>query len=218
MNRGELREDLRLLLQEEVEDDYSDNRLNTLLLIGLRRLERYVLKINPQAFVSIYVADIIDASSDPDRLKLYNWPEGTIRPLNVKRRATPADKYVPLPKLPYSLVNDEDTKPSQLGWSPWGQHFFALEPPPSAAIDDGLLVEVVEHLSMAEDTDVPDVALGLHDAIPLLAKRRALLETEQPLSREEKEQLAEILAEIPSLYDPASGGPSFIQPRVYRAY
>lgn len=220
MNYGELQEDLRLLLQESEAEDYEDDRIRTLVLMGLRRLFRYIRAVNPEAIISIYTADIIDASSDPDRLKIYNWPDGTIKPLNVRYKATGETTYALLPLIPaYYLTLDRTLRPqSDLSWAPWGHGFFALDPPPEAAVDDGLLVEVVENPSLSASSDVPTIDLGLHEAIPLLAKRRALFETGQVLSPEEKQNLADLIAEIPRIYEPASGGKSVIVPVVNKAY
>jgi hypothetical protein len=221
MNRGALRTELRARLQEETEDQWSDADLNAKLnLSGLQKLQLYILSVDPEAFVSTYRTNVVNASSDPELLRIYPWPDGTLYELEVAYKGASDTRYRVLERVDYRSAKRNESLyqgGTTLKWARHGSKHFVLTPPPTEAITNGLQVKVVEALTMADDSDVPDVPLVLHDAIVLFAQIACLAETGEP-SNAVKEDLAALLKQIPNYYQRSGSGPAVFQPQVSKLY
>lgn len=221
MNRGALRTELRRRLQEETEDQWSDSDLNQKLNVsGLQKLQAAILAVDPEAFVSIYRTNVVSAASDPELLRIYPWPDGTLYELEVAFKGSSDTRYRKLDRCDLREAKRNETQyqsGSTLKWARHGSKHFILTPPPTEAITNGLQVKVVEALTMAADEDVPDVPLILHDAIVQFAQIACLAETGEP-SLAVKEDLAATLKLIPSYYQRAGSDPYVLKPQLSRLY
>jgi hypothetical protein len=213
VNRGALRDELRRRLQEAD----LNQKLN---VSGLQKLQAAILAVDPEAFVSIYRTNVVDASSDVELLRIYPWPDGTLYELEVAFKGSSDTRYRKLDRCDLREAKRNETQfqsGSTLRWARHGSKHFILTPPPTEAITNGLQVKVVEALTMAADADVPDVPLILHDAIVMFAQIACLAETGEP-SLAVKEDLSAVLKLIPSYYQRAGSDPYVLKPQVSRLY
>lgn len=208
---------LRRLLMEDSEDNWTDAELNALLNLSLQSWQDYILVVQPEAFLQWDYADITSGE------RFYPKPVGMRYEieLGVKSTAAATD-YAPLTVHSYDAIrhgvvgtrreSDIDpipTEPNQL-YAHAGKYFF-LGWAPSDTISQGLECCYVQHLTMGADSDVPDLAIGLHYGVVLEGAIMALRETPEDTARLEKDR-DRLVDKIALYYRKSAAGPSQVHP------
>lgn len=196
MTRGDMRGVLRAQLKDEGgSPTFSDTRLNTYLSEGLHLVQKEVMKVAPEAFVSWYTQDITANN------EFYAAPAGFWYELRVEVLDTTDNKYKKIGKLPLDFFETRTSSAATV-YTRKGR-WILLNPTPAAAINDGLRLIFVPTLGMSADTDTPDLHPGLHMAMVLWAKKIATGEDDETNEATDRD-LAALLADIPMYY--LSGG------------
>lgn len=203
MTRSDMRAMLRRRLQEDstVAAQWTDATLNDLLNLGLLYMQKKIMAVDP-CFV-IYTATtnlVADQAA-------YAKPANFIFEMTVKTRSTPtadwddsdAREYLEY----YEIATNEDD--NETGYSIKGR-FIVLNPAPGSNVTNGLQIEYVPSLSMAVDTDVPDITTMLHEGIVYRAQHIALGDTDQDQTNAAKD-LEAVVADIPLWYMKTSAPP-----------
>ena len=217
MNRTTMRSRLRRRLNEDSPDNWTDDDLNELLGQGLIRLQTLIMRTEPQAFLTSCITDLVQGQS------YYLKPGGMIYEVRVETKAAGVGAtYAAIKRGDFDDVANDALAQSggqstpQTRYAHFGKELF-IGPAPSENVSGGLKVFFVPTLSMAVDTDVPQVVLPLHMGIVLYAHLFAIGETGE--GRDQiREDLKEILADIPSYYRKTGAEPETIQPQVDKGY
>lgn len=198
MTRGQLRTMLRRQLQEVSEDQWTDDTLDSYLNMGLHSLQQAIMAVRPEAYLRIDDTDIVNASSDPT-LALIPKPQGFHHEIRLQKQdSTSSSGWTDLGMISYTKTRGRVSSGQELKYAHWGRYFL-LSPPPSTSVVGGLRLEWVPTLTMAEDTDVPDVPISLHKAIVYYAMKDALGETTEAAKIADG-QLQVMLAQIPGFF------------------
>jgi hypothetical protein len=195
-----MRDLLRREIQEETADQWSDIQLNTALDFGVFQVEKAILGVDAEAFVHVYKINI-ESGKD-----WYPLPTSFVREIEVG--LLEGTGYSVIPAIEYAESRGANAPASDTRYSIIGR-YIALTPVPSANLTDGLRLLFVPVLTMAEDTDTPDIPDVLHVAAVLYAKMLLLEETGEPLDGTER-QVARIMADLPLWYQ--RGAPSHLTP------
>lgn len=183
MIRSTLRTLLRRHINEATADNWTDDDLNEMLNEGLRYMARRVRRLRPDAFTYIDTIDVVNGQN------LYPLPVGFSGEQEVAVKDTAASGgYRALDKEPYHIARDltsGDQVYFMLG------RYLGVAPTPGASVAAGIRLTWSPVLSMATDSDVPDLHLDLHMGIVYAAKIYILGETkdETKSAREELEIL-----------------------------
>jgi hypothetical protein len=173
---------------------WADSDLNELLNQAAYWAQKKVLRVNPLAFLAWYRTAIQLGES------FYRRPLGSWWEFEVAAKLTSsATVWTKLERKPYKAVRDLESS-SDPCWSKMGT-FIALFPAPSEAIASGLQVIHTPLLSMSDDDSVLDLHPSLHLLVVAKANDLALAEVaETPARKDVREELAELLADIPLIY------------------
>jgi hypothetical protein len=193
MTRSTMRTMLRRVLNEPVEDQFTDISLNDLLHNALLLVEKEVLKVSPQEFAEWELGDITAAKD------LYPLPTRFIREYRVELLDA-AGKYNKLDKHEYDELVDDDLE----GYALLGR-YICLRPIPNTTRANGLRLVYCPVLTMAEDTDTPAIPDALHLAIVLWAKALACEETGEP-TEATRQRITEMLLDLPMWWKPGTPG------------
>lgn len=169
MNRAEMRAMLKDCLQEPqgAETDYwSIPALNALLNRALLAIEMKVIRINPTAFMQV------DTFAQVANKNLYPIPPGCIAIRKVlctrtgKRLRLQSDGYM---DVTYGAGVGENLQNVTTGqdprdYVPFGR-YIRVGPTPNVARANAISIAYTASLTMAEDTDVPQLVESLHDAV-----------------------------------------------------
>ncbi len=192
MNRSTMRTLLRRRLNESTADNWQDADLNELLNAGLHLVQKEVLKVDPLAFIHWSKDDIVSGQS------YYPKPQGFWHEIEIAQLdADHPQGYKPMKKQDYNVARELAAGSTEV-YCHVGR-YFAIFPAPSTSVVDGLQIQWTPTLSMAVDTDVPDLHFALHMAVVLMAQKYALGETGDD-QRRVKEELVELLSDIPGYY------------------
>jgi hypothetical protein len=169
-----MRDMLRSQLQEDTAAIWTDAKLNNYLNLGLQFMQTAVLAHNPEAFLEI---DRTDYYENDDGL--VPKPLGCIRIKDVKVKYDGDSAYV----FAVKKRNDEiegyieaytsSTMEDEPIWSNYG-NWIRIWPEADADSTDGVELVFVPTLTMGADTDVPHLALHLHEGVVYRAKEIAL--------------------------------------------
>lgn len=199
---------LRRRLNEVLADNWQDEDLNDVLNLALHRVQKRILTIEPEAF--LYIANApITINQEFIAKPVGMWYEKEVRLLD-----TATGLYGEIDRLPYhtaKTLTSGDTAYAHFG------RFFAIRPIPAASILAGLQVLYVPTLTMAVDSDVPDVNLGLHDAIVKAALLTLLPETGEAY-KEVKEQYEEDMGDVHLYYRMSASANQQLEPVVPKDY
>lgn len=199
---------LRRRLQERVADQWTDAELNELLNLGLLEIQKSVLQVDPLAIIWIDVDDIVAGQ------EFYEVPPGMWYEfeVGVKTSASDAD-FTILDPCSYHTrrsLSSGAGRYSRLG------KYISIRPIPTGSVVDGLQVRYVPSLSMSNDSDVPDLNLGLHLGIVLWAQILALGESLED-SGPTQATLKGLIEQIPLFYRNTTQ-PMYLQPNITKGY
>jgi hypothetical protein len=191
MTRGELRTALRRRLQEEVADRWQDTDLNKNLNMAEAEIQKEVMKVDPKAFVYTDRADVVNAQ------ELYEWPAGCWYDVELRLKDS-GGEYHPIDRISLHDKWDPTSRVTSCYYRLDAKH-FGLVPVPTTNLAAGIELLWVPTLSMALDTDVPPLHIGLHYAIVLMAELISMGDTGDANDETVKE-LARIINSIPQYY------------------
>lgn len=204
MNRQAMRDSLRRRLQEETADRWQDIDLNQCLNLGLVELQKEILKVDPEAFSFVDRADVV-ADQEFYEFPAGTWYEREIRLLSTTSplRYGPALRRVSFPERadPTALSG------ASVVYARFDRSRFVLSPVPSVSVVNGMEIVWVPTLTMALDTTVPPVHLGLHLAVVEFAEVIATADVGDT-NEETIKDLARIVNSIPQYYLVSAGTPS----------
>jgi hypothetical protein len=191
VTRGTMRTLLRRRLNEQTADNWEDTELNDLLNDALLQVQKYVLKVNPEAAIYVDTAHVV---ADQE---LYAWPQGFLYEIEVAILDTASNEYEEIDRASWSQTRRrEDGATTQ--YAHHGRH-FGLSPVPETSVSAGIRLRWVPSLEMADDADVPEVIPTLHPAIVLWAQKFALGETGDALDELRKE-IADVVGDLGEFY------------------
>jgi hypothetical protein len=206
---------LRRFLNDVAKVEFDDdNELDELLLFGLHDMQEYIMAIDKEAFAQWDNADV------KVNVRHYPRPLGSRFEFELAYSSDPTTNvYRPLSRVEYgdmrrresgvyseSMDRDRDialtdvVTSDNLGqYSIIGKYYY-LGWNPEATIVNGL--EIVHHplLTMATDTDVPELPIWMHRGIVYSAFLQAVLETPADVTKIERE-LARIVGKINRHYE-----------------
>jgi len=187
MNRSTMRSVLRRRLNEQTPHNWTDVELDDLLNEALFWVQKKALRVNPLAFLT-WTRTTLKKDESFYKRAVGSWWEFEVA---VKATAA-ATTYTPLKRHPYKEIREFESVQEVVGWAKMGT-FIAILPAPPEDIVDGLQVIHTPLLTMAVDTDVPDLHLSLHTMVVVKANQLALQE------RPESPQSAPVMAELKDL-------------------
>lgn len=196
MNRADMRSTLRRRLNEQTPQNWTDGELDQLLNESLFWVQKKVMRVNPLAFLSWFRTGLVANES------FYKRPVGSWWEYEVGVKATPsATTYTPLDKRPYKTVRDRESAINvDTTWSKMGT-FIAILPAPPFDITNGLQIIFTPLLTMAVDTDVPDLHPSLHTQLVTKANQLALQEQpESPMSASLEADLRSVDEDVVLVY------------------
>jgi hypothetical protein len=198
MTRVQIRALLQRQLQEPVGgDQWTDVELNDALNHGLAMVEKEVLKVLPEAFSYFYH---IDTEANKNA---YPLPTDFISVHQVKFLEASSGKYVRATGYQHSEIDSED-QPAGNCWAILGRYLY-VSPTPTVAATNGIRLLFTPTLTMAEDTDTPEVPTVLHAGIALYAKALLTEETGEP-SDTTVAALVRLCADLPLWWKPSVPG------------
>lgn len=206
MTRATILTLLRRQLMEETPRNWDDAVLHDLINQGYHFAQKEIMKVDPEAFLEFVQRDLTVGVS------YYARPDGDWFPNQVRVKDSTTGKYSPITWKPFDLA-EEWTGESYV-WARRGA-YICIFPAPSTTIAAGLELIHVPTLTLAVDTDVPKIPLGIHLAIVYLAKVTALGETYQNYDRDVV-MIEKILGDIGSYYSPTGGQPLSWRPQVVK--
>ena len=200
--RAQLRNMLKRRLQDTGNAQWTNAVLNDYLNHGLQYMQKRILEVDPMAFVYTDTATLTVDVAD------YPMPANSMWEVGVFTKATATADYAWLdrierPWLQAGGSTNWEANPFSAGYARKGR-YLVIHPTPTATIAAGLKLEYVPWLTMAADTDVPEVDVGLQEGIVYRAEEIALGDTAQEAVKA-KEDLAQIVTDI-SRYYRRSGG------------
>lgn len=170
MTRAQLRARLEKRLQDTTTEQWSLAEKNDLLNDGLREIQKRIMFIDPFFLIEENVADI---TINEARIKK---PLGFMYEFSLERKDPTSGIYSRMYPIDDEESRQRDSSASVVKYSHDGQ-YFKLSPTPSASIVDGFRLKSMQTLTMAADSDVPDVHIMLHQAIVIAAQLMALGDT-----------------------------------------
>lgn len=194
MTRGTMRAILQRQLNDEVGGDWSETELNDLLNVGCSMTQKDIIKLYPEAFVFIDETTDIVASRT-----YYPLPQGLWHIVEVEQMDS-SGNWTTLPPRDYHIAKQAflDGDETTVAYSRRGRN-IRIWPQPDADLASGLRLAYTPTLTMAVDSDVPDIPIPLHIAIVLWAKRIAIGETSEA-SAPVREALQDILSDLGLYY------------------
>jgi hypothetical protein len=194
-----MRTKLRRRLQEETADRWQDTDLNTILNLALVEMEKEVMKVDPEAFSYIDRADIVKDQ------EFYEFPAGCWYEREIRILGSDG-KYTRMERINFAERADRTTGDDAV-YARFSRQYFVLSPIPNAAKVNGLEAVWVPTLTMAEDTDVPVLHLGLHEGVVMFGEVIANGDTGDS-SEDTLKELARVINSIPQYYLISAGTPS----------
>lgn len=214
MTLAQLRTMVRRRLQEDVADQWSDSELNDLINVALQRMQTAIMRVHPEAFISIATANVVVGSTLQARF--YSLPPGFWYETMLELLGTDGE-YAKLERKSYREARAAD-EGSDAFYARHGQ-YFVLAPAPAAAVTNGLRVTFVPTLSLSADTDVPAIPVGLHAGIVLWAHLFALPESGEAEAQESvRRDLKALTDEIPLVYLESASDPAYLVPDIQKGY
>jgi hypothetical protein len=212
---------LRRRLNEPVAGNWSDADLNDLLNTALVKVQADIMKVSPLAFVNIWHQDVVAAQ------EFYDKPVGLQYEYLVRLKDTTSGLYFQIRNGDYYALVSRNltlgTPPQNFNsivpetkYAHLGRH-FAISPIPGVSVTAGLETIGVPTLSMALDTDVPEINLALHMLPVLWAHIFARGETQEPLVQT-LAVIDRLEALIPDFYRQSAGDPVTLQPDIIKDY
>jgi hypothetical protein len=184
---------LRRRLQEVVADQWSDAELTTLINAALGRMQTLLMRVDPDAFVSIYTKDT--AAAQP----YYENPPAMLTLLTLEQKITASSDYTKVkPKKRVDILS-RVSGDSDLWYARLGRTNIQLSPTPTAAVASGLRFTFVNTLTVADDSDVFGLPFPLHMGIVYWAEVMAIGEGRQS-AKDTKDELTAMINDIPSWY------------------
>lgn len=187
MNRLQLRTTLRRRLNEaDGADQWSDSDLNEALILGLQKMQLFLMRQKPSAYLSIFKTDLVSGQ------ELYTKPPGAIHEVMVSISADGVT-YKRMRKLSsYEETLDRATGSEQC-YADFDERTLVLSPAPASSVSNGLRWTGVSALTMAADTDVPAIPLVVHEGIVYCAQIHLLGETSAGAKKVQDEDLRSLL-------------------------
>lgn len=200
MTRGAMRLSLRRRLQEDTPDRWQDADLDQDLNLGLVELQKEILKVDPEAFSYVDRADIVAGQ------EFYEFPAGTWYEREV--RLLSGSIYTRMTRIAFNERGDNAIINSATpAYARFDRSRFVICPIPAASVVNGLEIVWTPTLTMAADTSVPPVHLGLHLAVVEFAEVIATGEVGDT-SEETLKDLARMINSIPQYYLQSASTPS----------
>lgn len=221
MTRGTMRSVLRRRLNELTQDNWTDVMLDDLLNTSLAQVQTDVMQVVPQAFVNIWRQDITAGQ------EFYDKPVGLQYEYLVRLKDTGSGLYFQIRNGDYYQLQNRglslSTPPQQFNtlipetkYAHLGRH-LAINPIPSVTVTNGLEIIGIPTLSMALDTDVPELNLALHMLPVLWANLFALGETQESAAAVTA-LIDRLTSQIPLYYRQSAGDPVTLQPDIIKDY
>lgn len=215
MQRGSMRNLLRRLLHDVSATEFDDNaELNELLLFGLHDMQEYIMAIDKEAFAQWDNADV------KINERYYPRPVSSRFEFELSYSSDPAvNAYRPLTRVSFGSLRRtesgiqsesmdrtrdiaiQDIKTvAELGQYGIIGNYYYISWIPAATIVDAFEVVHSPTLTMANDTDTPELPIWMHRGVVYSALLQALLETPSDTTKVERE-LARIVGKIGRHYE-----------------
>lgn len=215
MNLLQHRELLASWLQDTSGVTWTAARLNRLINLACREVEKHILQHDPEAFKCIYTAATIVPTTGQDNI--YSYPVGTFAVHEIALSADGVTYGTPLPRRGLQTVRDYTTRGvSESCFVPFDSSHFMLYPGASSAIASGIRCIVAPTLGMTEDTDKSPLPLAFETLHILEAKKLALFDVSEPTDNVQAE-IDKIKSETPRFFLTATQ-PMFFEPDINRGY
>jgi len=207
MTKLSIRTMLRRVIMEVTPQNWPDAVLDDLINVAYHSTQKEVMKVDPEAFLEWVRRDIVLNKSD------YPKPEGSWWPNQVRLKNSTTGKY---DRLVFKPFDEAETWTDGNVWSRRGNYIWIF-PTPSANLTDGIEMIHVPTLTLAADTDIPVVPLGLHMAIVYVSKILALGETYQGVDKD-RTLIADLMGDL-SMYYWKTGGEGYtFQPDIIKPF
>ncbi len=215
MQRGSMRKLLRRLLNDVAKVEFDDDdELDELLLFGLHDMQEYILAIDKEAFAQWDNADV------KANVRHYPRPVSSRYEFELSYSSDPSvNEYRPLNRVSFGAIRRTETgvhsesmdrnrdialgdavTSGELGQYGIIGNYYYISWVPDATIVNGFEVVHCPTLTMANDTDIPELPIWMHRGVVYSAFLQALLETPSDVTKVEKE-LARIVGKIGRHYE-----------------
>lgn len=205
MTRGQIRTKLRRRVQEEVGDSaggWTDAELNAEINVAYAWVQKEIFKVSPEAHL------FWDYMNTTASTSWYPLPETFgISEVGIKTAASDTD-WARLGKKIYDDIRSLATTTSY--YAQRGQ-WIGIFPAPAAGVTNGLQLVHSPIMSLSADTDVPRIKTPTHEAIVLKAKAQVLGDLDSE-SAKNRQDLADIINDLPLWYEMSTDMPGRIQP------
>jgi hypothetical protein len=198
MTRATMRALLRRQIQEASADQWTDADLNEALNHGLRLIQKEIIKLDAVAFAYMYVRDI-EANVDA-----YPLPTSFIYEHSIEILNSTTGEYDRISKIDYVEKKGSNAPGSgdSFRYTIIGRYVM-LTPKPAVAVTDGLRLFYMPVLTMAADTDTPEVDDVFHPTIVAAAKI-LLLEDTAEAGESTRKLMMESLVDLPMYRKPGA--------------
>lgn len=221
MQRGSMRNLLRRMLNDVSKTEFDDDtELDELLLFGLHDMQEYIMAIDKEAFAQWDNADVKISE------RYYPRPVSSRFEFELSYSSNPAvNAYRPLTRVSFGVLRKTEsgvlsgsidrgrdiaihdvTTSSDLGQYGIIGNYYYISWIPAATIVDGFEVVHSPTLTMANDTDTPELPIWMHRGVVYSAFLQALLETPSDTTKVERE-LARIVGKIGRHYEKSAANP-----------
>lgn len=214
MNLLQHRELLSSWLQDTNGVQWSDARLNRVINLACREVEKHILSHDPEAFKCIYTAATSVPGTGEDNI--YSFPVGTFA---VHEIALSSDglNFAKVPNISSlgALRKFKADGISDSYWTVFDSGHFILYPGAATAIASGIRCIVAPTLGMSQDSDLSPLPLAFETLHILEAKKIALWDVGEPTDNVQ-EEINRIKQETPRFLLINSAGPYILQPDLTR--
>lgn len=200
MTLAQIRALVRRRIREVTADQWTDAEIDTVINVALARMETLILKIAPDEFVSVYTKDLTSGDG------YYEMPATTIHPLMLERRDSTSSSYRRARRVKFADILDRlansttaAAETDETLYARVGRKRIIVWPTPTASVSAGLRLTHVDTLTLADETDVPNLPVPLHIGIVYWSEIMLVGEGREEVKGSEA-QLASLIGDIPMWY------------------
>jgi hypothetical protein len=220
MIRSALREVLRRQINEVAAQAWTNAELDVYLDIGVQAIAKEIYKIDPMAFRSTELINVVSGTTDYALATTVQDQSGIML---VERMGPSSTSYTQQTKMDLDIIRSYLLSGVLVGvpnllnhtdgvYAVSGLGTVVIAPAPTANVTSGLRVTYRPVFTLASDSDAPPFPEPFHIGVIYAAKLAALGETWSETERVEK-RLNELIADLPFYFSRDDGEPAALRPQ-----
>ncbi len=202
-------------LQDTAHIQWTASKLDTIINLAIREVEKHILSCDPEAFKCYYYGDATVPATGKDNL--YRYPAGTFAVHEIALSSDGVHYGAPLPRRGLGTTRAYlASGVSEACFVPFDVRHFMLFPGQATAVANGIRIIVAPTLGMEDDTDESPLPPAFETLHVLEAKKIALWDVGEPTDSVQRE-IDKIKTETPRFFLTATE-PMFFEPQIDRGY